>query len=180
MCIFKSFALKVKVWKDNHLTLVLSVVEEIFDMAVDGMTIITVRDRGVTVQELLSLTESNKFAIKASIEGRAPIALTKNHLHAVASDARGILIFDRSNYKVTGVLQGHELIVNCLKMSEDGKRLYSAGWDEKVNVWDVETNKLVTSGKVDFAVHQMCLGSRVGEVVVGGSQGAIALLQFKA
>ncbi len=159
----------------------LSVVEEVFDMAIDGLTIVSVRDRGVTVQELLSLTESNKFTIKATIEGRAPIAMTKTTLYAVASDGRGIQKFDRANnYKLAAVLRGHEMIVNCLAVSGDGKRLFSAGWDETVNVWDVESdNRLITSCKVGFAVQQMCLGNKEGEVVVGGAQGAIALLRFE-
>ncbi|CAG0918607.1 unnamed protein product [Notodromas monacha] len=174
----------VKVWKDGNLTLVLSVVEEVFDLAVDGMMIFSVRDRGVTIQELLSLTESNKFSIKASLEGKSPIALTKQYFFATGSDGRGILRYDRNNYNEKPTeLRGHELIINCLKSvefdgcNEGSEILFSAGWDGVVNAWNPVSGVRLASCNVGFPVHAMCCGES-GHVFVGGPQGNIAIVRF--
>jgi WD40 repeat protein len=42
-------------------------------------------------------------------------------------------------------LLGHTAVPLCVAFSPDGKRLVSAGWNQKVKVWDAETGKELLS-----------------------------------
>jgi WD40 repeat protein len=38
-------------------------------------------------------------------------------------------------------LQGHSLFVTSVALSPDGRRAVSASWDNKLNLWDLETGR---------------------------------------
>jgi serine/threonine protein kinase/WD40 repeat protein len=63
--------------------------------------------------------------------------------------------------RVTRRLEGHELGIGALLFSSDGKRLYSASWDQTIQVWDLGDVSQTTPSRVlrghDVCVSQLAL-----------------------
>ncbi len=62
--------------------------------------------------------------------------------------AKGDLrLYQTSDWKLLGVLRGHDDVVFSISFSPDGKQLASASFDHLLGVWDVEQLKLVKTFK---------------------------------
>jgi WD40 repeat protein len=78
------------------------------------------------------------------------------HLLAVAGgqpSAKGDLrLYQVADWKLAGVLAGHDDVVFGVAFHPDGKRLASASFDKTVRIWDVATHKTLRtlSGHSDF------------------------------
>ena len=66
-----------------------------------------------------------------------------------------ILVLDKESRAITATLTGSSGPVNNLVVSSDGTKLYSAGDDGKVRIWDLATNKETSS--IDFGAAVKCL-----------------------
>jgi WD40 repeat protein len=61
---------------------------------------------------------------------------------AIGEDNR-IQLLDPSNGEMVGALTGHSWKPWCLNFQNDGKQLFSSGWDSVIRVWDVEKREQV-------------------------------------
>jgi len=171
---------KVKIWGlDGTGQFTLSCVEEVWDIAVAGNICFTVRDKDVTVTDIMfrdtgesSNEGETKFVVMSSFEGRPPLALAGDTL--CHCDRPGTVIHLRANEAGDtdlGKLEGHTKIITS--MVTRGNLLYSAGYDNTVKAWDVSAKKLVATGTtVNSVVHSLAVGED-GSVFAGLDNGFI-------
>ncbi|XP_042894161.1 F-box/WD repeat-containing protein 7-like isoform X2 [Penaeus japonicus] len=115
-----------------------AMVEEVWGLHAEGNRFYTIRDRGLTITE--AKNESNKFTVLSSTsEGRAPLYVTSDTLAYMDRAGMVVLIHDNNpgSHKLKGQLKGHDRIVTALSGVENF--MVSAGWDNKVKLWDVNT-----------------------------------------
>src|SRR4030095_5640491 len=56
-------------------------------------------------------------------------------------------LYQTSDWKLLGVLRGHDDVVFSVSFSPDGKKLASASFDHTLSLWDVEQLKRIQSYK---------------------------------
>ncbi|XP_018021293.1 myosin heavy chain kinase B [Hyalella azteca] len=155
------------------------VVEEVWDMAAYDRFFFTVRDRGLSVTEV-KRGETNQHTVVKSLQGRAPIYLSKEHL-VYSEFGAGYGLHLHKNLpndfpKITD-LRGHSMIITCLggNTVSGSERIASSGYDNKVNLWELPEGKLLAT--YDASVTPSCLAvADDGAVYIGGPDGYLAKL----
>ncbi|XP_059472094.1 myosin heavy chain kinase B [Neocloeon triangulifer] len=144
--------------------------EEIWDLAVDSEGLVyTARDRDITawfLKENSSFTQS-----KATLPGRAPICIVNDNLYYTSRDGMTIESVGtaKKKFEKVAVLKGHDKIVNCMTHSD--KYLFTAGWDNHVRVWDLQTHKCFAN--VDAEGYLNALAATPNAVFAGGANGLL-------
>ncbi|MFM6367676.1 MAG: WD40 repeat domain-containing protein [Dolichospermum sp.] len=54
-------------------------------------------------------------------------------------------MWDIETGQVSLTLAGHNDAVTSVKVTPDGKKIVSSGWDRTVKVWDIETGECLTT-----------------------------------
>ena len=66
-------------------------------------------------------------------------------------------------------LDGHRSMVTGIAFSPDGKRLYSAGYDELIKIWDVPTGEFIASlGSHEAEIKSLAISNDGSLIAVGG------------
>ncbi|XP_071537148.1 uncharacterized protein [Panulirus ornatus] len=151
-----------------------NVVEEVWGLHAQDDLIYTVRDRGLTVTQLKG--ETNKFAVTASLEGRAPLCVVGKSL--ALPDMSGFIINVRDNtpisYNLRGTLKGHEMIITALGGWDD--RLVSAGWDNTAYLWDLTSLQQLASCPLPGTASGIA-ATDDGTIFAVGSEGFVCKLK---
>lgn len=65
-------------------------------------------------------------------------------------------------------------MINALSCSSDGKHLYSGGWDNAIQSWDLTTYEHASKVQLEQAVN--CIRVSGGDIYVGGNNGLLVKL----
>ncbi|TRY81106.1 hypothetical protein TCAL_07794 [Tigriopus californicus] len=161
---------------------------EIWSLALspDGTTLFSAKDNLVVASYVED--EPNQqaqfqdtLAVKATVEGRAPVIVNSKFI--VCADRTGMkaLIYDhsRQGYPLLGELTGHDMIINAIAFQEDSKVILTSGWDGRVKVWDPEVFQETSQIELGTYVNCICACSNeVGTYFIGGKDGRIVRLQL--
>lgn len=90
-----------------------------------------------------------------------------------------ITLIDTQSWKVAARLPGHHGLVRCLEFSPDSRQLLSASDDRSVKLWDVESQRLLTSfdDLVGYAAFARWMPDG-GRALIGGSKEDVLLLDL--
>jgi cytochrome c len=91
----------------------------------------------------------------------------------VAGDHKGkIHIWNASNGKIRGTLEGHQMGITQLAASPDGKRLLSASIDQSMRLWDlVKLTEIAEHGKHDGQIYATAFSPDGKTALSGGRYG---------
>lgn len=172
---------KVKIWSSDYtLMFTLSVVEEVWSLAISGNIAFTARASDVTVTEVeykpMDVPGETKFIVLDSFPGRGPLLLIQDKIVYCDREAMHIhLRENKSGHKELAKLEGHNKIITC--MTQKDNAFYSTGWDGKVNMWDPAAMKLIASGTtVNIPAFSLAVGDD-GAVYVGLADGNIVKME---
>ncbi|KAF2349701.1 WD40 repeat [Trinorchestia longiramus] len=154
-------------------------VEEVWDIAAIDRYFFTVRDRGLSVTEVKNDTTS-MFTVVKSLQGRAPIYMSPKHLlYGEFGTGYGLHLHknEPNDFPKITDLRGHSMIVTCVGGNIVGgsERVASSGYDNKVNLWELPSGKLLTSADVSVTPSSLAMASD-GTVYFGGPDGYLAKL----
>lgn len=108
----------------------------------------TIRKWDVKSKKLLQIVNGLNSALSSLIVGRT------DTLISVDSEKREIIrIYNSSHKEFVGRFDGHKDEVFALEMTSDGRRIFSAGNDRSIKIWDFETRRIVKS----VLAHSKCI-----------------------
>lgn len=96
----------------------------------------------------------------------------------VVAGSGAIQVWDVAQRKVVRELNGHQDRVMAVEVTADEKLLLSAGRDEVICVWDLETGELLQQLKISARPISIAVSSRESLVVIGTAHGTLILLRL--
>ncbi|XP_065341686.1 myosin heavy chain kinase A [Cloeon dipterum] len=142
--------------------------EEIWDLVVDSEGFVyTARDRDISVW---LLSEQSSFTQnKATFPGRAPMTIVNDNVYYMTRDGRTVEAVGtaKNKYAKIATMKGHNQIVNC--MTHTDKYLFTAGWDNHVRVWDLQTHKCYANVDAGVYINAMESNADGSAVFAGGA-----------
>lgn len=155
---------------------VFPVIEEVWDLKVDGDLIFTVRDRGVTVWA--TCDEDQRFMQCGYFDGHAPLALAPDLVYCVDHDtSTKILAYDRKNeYKLVQTIEASDRIIRSLTITQNV--LFAGGFDQTLKAFDRKTGQLIASLAMGADITAV-KGTGAGLLLVGLAGGNVKLVEFK-
>ncbi|KAL7638174.1 UNVERIFIED_CONTAM: hypothetical protein RMT77_011799 [Armadillidium vulgare] len=163
--------------KDGKLLLKFAIVEEVWDLHVQGLHVYTIRDRGLTISECVP--NSPNYSVLRSLEGRAPFYIKDKYLLMMNREGTVINHFknERPSYDYVQELIGHERIVTAMAGFKDF--LLSSGYDEKLFIWDLKTGNLLCTEALNGC--PVCLVARDEDnIFVAGPNGLITKFKLSS
>ncbi|KAH0786053.1 Transcriptional repressor tup12-related protein [Histomonas meleagridis] len=104
---------------------------------------------------------------------------------AVGGPSNNVIIYSLHEEKIIANLESHENKVSSLMFTNDSKRLYSAGFDGRVYVWDLPTMRSITkieapknSTKADSMVISLSKNSDEDFIVIGFINGILGISEM--
>ncbi|CAH0553999.1 unnamed protein product [Brassicogethes aeneus] len=171
----------IRAYKDNKFYGAFGIAEPIKDMATDNnSTIFSSNILDVVITKVYVEREKIQYGAKASIDGKAPLALVGNKLCFSSRDGKSIIVHKNDEVEIyprlTEQKDAHELMINSMAgatlKGED--ILFTAGWDKTLKRWrvDDESIKAVENMSLSFVVTKMTVGDD-GQLFVGGENGVL-------
>ncbi|CAG0882711.1 unnamed protein product [Cyprideis torosa] len=152
------------------------VIEEVWDLKVDGDFIFTVRDRGISIWQTCEADQRSQHC--GTLEARAPIALTPNTIYGLDKEtSTKILGFKRGGqWEQIITIEASDRIIKAIALRDDV--IYSGGYDKTLKAWDRKTNQLLASCEMEAEVSAIAAVGK-SHVLVGLQGGSLVLLDFK-
>ena len=103
-------------------------------------------DKNLVLWDLRTGLELFRYTFKHAVTAVAFSPDGKQFVAAINSLSDNILLWDFTDAPpdVFKTFTGHPHFISALTFSPDGQRLFSAGWDQTIRVWAVDSGKLLT------------------------------------
>lgn len=152
------------------------VLEEVWDLKVDGHLLFTVRDRGVSVWA--TCDEDQRFMMCGSFEGHAPLALAPDFVYCVdQATSKQILVHDRKqDYKLVKTIEASDRIIRAMTIANNV--LFCGGYDQTLKAFDRTTGALLASLHMKEDITAIA-GTGAGLLLVGLAGGNVQLVEYK-
>lgn len=102
-------------------------------------------------------------------------------IYGISSRSKNdILVFDNFNKKRVKILEGHEDVINCIKLSEEKKNFISAGDDSVIKIWSTETLELLfLLDEIHMSdVKSICFSLNKHCIMTGGHDKRVCLMSL--
>lgn len=177
----------VTLWENDRIVFKFNLIEQVKSLAVEDNRIYTVRDLDAVVTEVMP-GKSGKYSTKATVPGRAPLALVgpivdgrRSYLIFAARNGKGFTAtknLPMQQYATAWTMEDcHEMIIIAICGTD--KEIFTAGWDGKVKKWiNIDTSpKLASEVTIGKCINTLCNGPD-GTVYCGSSDGIVRCLRF--
>ncbi|XP_034250433.1 myosin heavy chain kinase B [Thrips palmi] len=156
------------------------ILEEVGDMEVLDNLLYTCRDTYVTITEMLG--KKSGFTMRKSMQGRSPLAVSERRLVFTSTDGRCIQIHENNkenNFEEVAGVPAHEMIIQAMCISKDGRYVFTGGYDRCVRRWDLDTPResgVTGEFNTEPVVSSLCAGEK-GQIYVGGTAGYLVRVE---
>lgn len=170
----------VTVYKGTKKVKQYEILEEVGDMEVLDNLLYTCRDTYVTITEMIG--EKSAFQMRKSMQGRMPLAVSESRLVFTSRDGRCIQIHDNNkenNFEEVAGVPAHEMIINAMCISKDGRYVFTGGYDRVVKRWDLESpaeSGVTGEFSTEPVISSLCAGDK-GQIYVGGTAGYLVRVE---
>jgi hypothetical protein len=177
-------------WIDGKLICKFNMVEEVRGLAVENKNLYTIRDRDLTITEVLE-GKSGKYKNMNATPGMAPVCLfgpvksngKKAYVAILTRAGKGVVIIKNDPTAQFGTLWAkedmHEMMVNSICGTDEC--LYTGGWEGKIKRWaEIEQGgKQVNEAHIEGqCINCMTVGGDGNTVFFGAPDGAVRKAKF--